>query len=106
MRKTFILIAFLFIVLLGFIGSSDQEDDIGKGAFDTIGIIKEIDTEGRRILIKSQEDGLIWITLSAFDNISRYQEGKEVVIWISGGIAESYPAQAKARNIEFTTPNQ
>lgn len=106
MRKTIILFAFLFIVLSGCNQSQSRVDVGGKGAFDTSGIIKEIDYDGNRILIESQDDGLIWITISDFDKIARYELGKEVVVWIDGGIAESYPAQAKALNIEFATPEQ
>lgn len=56
---------------------------------------------GNRVLVDDSDDGLIWLTLPSFYDITKYEVNQEVVVWIDGGIKESYPAQATARNIEI-----
>ena len=102
MKKTIISLLILCFALIG----CNQTDDIVKGGYDKKGIITEIDEQENRILIDDREDGLIWITLTDTDHITRYEKGQEVVVWIDGAIDQSMPAQAKALNIESTTPNQ
>ena len=102
MKKTMYLCVNFMFCLIG----CNQTDDIVKGGYDKKGIITEIDEQENRILIDDKEDGLIWITLTDTDHITRYEKGQEVVVWIDGAIDQSLPEQAKALNIESTTPNQ
>ena len=54
--------------------------------------------------MEDKKVGLVWVTLHENGDISKYEKGQEIVVWIKGGIKESSPAQADARNIEFTAP--
>lgn len=82
-----------------------QTNDV-KGEFDLKGIILEIDGDGNRILMDAENEGLVWITLKKGDITTNYEVGQEIVVWIDGGIAESYPAQAKVLNIEIVASDK
>ncbi|WP_057775727.1 DUF3221 domain-containing protein [Cytobacillus dafuensis] len=103
MNKIHIKKHFTFLILLCFtLVGCIQEEDTVKGEYDKKGIITQIDIEGSRILVDDAETGLIWVTLNDNEDINNYKKGQEVVIWIDGGIDESYPAQANALHIEHS----
>jgi Protein of unknown function (DUF3221) len=85
---------------LTFVGC-DSNDDTVKGQIDRQGIITEVDVTGNSVLVDDPDNGLIWLTLPSFGDITKYEVNQEVVVWIDGGVKESYPAQATARNIEI-----
>ncbi len=96
---------FMFIIIICFALLGCSQMDAVKGEFDLKGKILEINEDRSSILIDAEEDGLVWITLNERDVTSNYEVGQEIVVWIDGGLAESYPAQAKALNIESVTPD-
>ncbi|WP_391205824.1 DUF3221 domain-containing protein [Psychrobacillus sp. L4] len=102
MKKHLILLLILCFTLVG----CNQKEDAVKGGIDKKGIITKIDSKGNRILVDDVDTGLIWIAMPDNGEIKNYEEGQEVVIWIDGGIDESYPAKAKALNIEHSNGNQ
>jgi len=101
MKKTFILMIIVCFTLWG----CNQSNDV-KGEFDLKGKILEMDKDGNRILMDNEVDGLVWITLNEQDVTSNYEVGQEIAVWIDGGLMESYPAQAKALNMEIFTSDK
>ncbi|MBV7506692.1 YobA family protein [Bacillus sp. sid0103] len=99
MKKHLLLILIVCFTLVGCNGGNAE-----KGRVDIKGIIKEVDYEGNKILVEDKHEGLVWVALQENGDISKYLERQEVVVWIKGGIRESFPAQADALNIEFTNP--
>ncbi|WP_203249111.1 DUF3221 domain-containing protein [Sporosarcina beigongshangi] len=97
MKKYLIL---LLVVCLTLVGCT-AKDNVSKGKFDRKGFITEVDVTGNRVLVDDLDNGLIWLTLPSFDDITKYDVNQEVVVWIGDGVKESYPAQATARNIEI-----
>ncbi|WHY78442.1 DUF3221 domain-containing protein [Neobacillus sp. WH10] len=98
MKKQLFLLLFVCILLAG---CSGKEEAI-KGEIDLKGIITEIDQAGNRILMEEKNKGLIWVSLPESGNIHNYATGQEIVVWVDGEIKESWPAKAKALNIEQT----
>ena len=90
----------LLIVCLAIVGCDAKDNEV-KGQFDQKGFITEVDVTGNRVLVDDPDKGPIWLTLPSFDDITKYKVNQEVVVWIDGGVKESYPAQATARNIEI-----
>ncbi|WP_442599802.1 DUF3221 domain-containing protein [Neobacillus sp. D3-1R] len=95
MKKHFIIFIFLCLCLTACGGRNGI-----KGAIDIKGTV--IDTGDNQILVNDAKAGLIWVSLPQNDKIEEYVEGQEVVIWTTGNIRESFPAQASALNIEVT----
>jgi hypothetical protein len=95
----------LLLLCLFFILSGCNGEDAVKGKVDIQGSVTEVDREGNRILVDDEELGLVWVTLHKNLDITKYESGQEVVVWIKGAIKESSPAQAEARNIELKIPN-
>ncbi|MEH7352580.1 DUF3221 domain-containing protein [Neobacillus drentensis] len=98
MKKQVLLLLIVCILLAG---CSGKEDAV-KGEIDLKGIITEIDQAGNRILMEDKDKGLIWVSLPESGDINDYAAGKEIVVWVDGEIKESWPAKAKALNIEQT----
>ncbi len=90
----------IIVVFLILAGCNDSKE-AAKGQFDLKGVIQEVDSDENRILIEDGDVGLVWVTLSIHGKIDRYSKGKEVVVWVDGGIDTSLPAQAKALNVEI-----
>ena len=101
MRKKYIYMIVICFALLGC-----TQSNAVKGEFDLKGNILEMDEHGNRILMDAEEDGLVWVTLNERDVMSNYEVGQEIVVWIDGGLEESFPAQAKALNIEDVTSDK
>lgn len=99
MKKKYVIL--LLILCFALVGCG-KEDHV-KGSYDFKGIVTEMDNEGNRILVDDKDKGLVWVTLPDQMKIDRFEKGVEVVVWVDGGIKESYPAQAKARNVELTS---
>ncbi|PGL69423.1 DUF3221 domain-containing protein [Bacillus sp. AFS055030] len=97
MKKLLFILTFFLLTACTHIG---HKEDV-KGEVDVKGVISKIDNNGKRVLVDDKKTGLIWVTLNENDNIKKYEEGQEIVVWIDGGIRESYPAQAKALHIEI-----
>lgn len=97
MIKRMILIMIVCFALWGC-----NQSNIVKGEFDIKGKIVEMDASGKRLLIEAEKDGLVWITLNERDMMNNYELGQSIVVWVDGGLEESYPAQGKALNIEIT----
>ncbi|WP_318614547.1 DUF3221 domain-containing protein [Sporosarcina sp. YIM B06819] len=97
MKKYLILLLVVCSTLVG----CNVKDNAVKGQIDRIGLITEVDVSGNRVLVDDPDKGLIWLTLSSHGDITKYEVNQEVVVWIEGGVKESYPAQATARNIEI-----
>ena len=89
----------LLIVCLSLVGC-DAKDNTVKGQIDRKGLITEVDVSGNRVLVDDLDKGLIWLTLPDHGDITMYEAGQEVVVWIGDGVKESSPAQAAALNIE------
>ncbi len=87
---------------------------------DIKGVIEEISEDGTSILVDSESSlakGLVWVSISEdtnfFENMDKdiaigyrdisrdFQVGNTVEIIVEGGIAESYPMQAKAGAVCF-----
>lgn len=98
MKKQVLLMLIVCILLMG---CSGKEEAV-KGEIDLKGLITEIDQAGNRILMEDKNKGLIWISLPESGNIDDYATGQEIVVWVDGEIKESWPAKAKALNIEQT----
>lgn len=98
MKKQVLLMLIVFFILAG---CSGKEEAV-KGEIDLKGLITEIDQAGNRILMEDKNKGLIWISLPESGNIDDYATGQEIVVWVDGEIKESWPAKAKALNIEQT----
>ena len=96
MKKRFISIMLVCITLWGC-----NQSNVVKGEFDIEGKIIEMDASGNRLLIEAEEDGLVWITLNERDRMTDYEVGQSIVVWVDGGLEESYPAQGRALNIEI-----
>jgi len=92
-----VLAAFLILSGCGLAGGNKV-----KGEYDLKGIITDIDTTGKRILVEDQKVGLVWISLPEGDKIESYQKNQTVVVWTDGKLRESYPMQATGLNIEQT----
>lgn len=71
-----------------------------KGEYDLKGVVIEVGNEEESLLIEDEKSGLIWISLPDIPKIEGLALGDEVVIWTTGEIRESYPAQADAIHIE------
>lgn len=95
MKKGWIL---FLLICLALVGCSEKEKL--EGAFDIQGIVNEINAKEDRILVEDKDTGLTWVTLPESGYIQNYRVGQEVVVWVDGGISESYPALAKALHIE------
>jgi hypothetical protein len=74
-----------------------------KGEYDITGVITEINTEGKQILVEDKHIRLVWISLPEDSDINVYQVGQTVAVWSDGKIRESYPAQTNALHIEILT---
>ncbi len=98
MKKNCILLLIMFLTLVG----CNAEKNAIKGAHDLKGGITEIDHGGKRVLIDDKDKGPVWVTLPEDDQIENYESRQEIVVWVDGGIKESWPGQAKARHIELT----
>ncbi len=94
--KRYLLLFLIICLALAGCAAKDQEV---KGQIDLKGVITEVDREGNRVLVNDADVGLVWLTLPVFGDISTYEAGQGVVVWIDGGIKESSPASAKALNI-------
>lgn len=90
----------LLVVCLTLVGCTAKDNEI-KGEIERKGFITEVDVTGNRLLVDDPDNGLIWLTLPSFGDITKYEVNQEVFVWIDGGIKESYPSQATARNIEI-----
>jgi hypothetical protein len=99
-----LLLLWLLLVSVGLTLLGCNGDHVVKGKVDLKGVIKEVDYENKRILMEDKKSGMVWVTLHEYGDISKYEKGQEIVVWLKDGIKESSPAQADARNIEFTTP--
>lgn len=97
MKRYLVLLLFACLTLV----SCDAKDNAVKGQIDRKGFIIEVDVTGNRVLVDDPDKDLIWLTLPSFGDITKYEVDQEVVVWIDGGVNESYPAQATARNIEI-----
>ena len=102
MKRYLILLLIICLTLMG----CDEKDNVVKGQIDRKGFISEVDMAGNRVLVDDLDNGLIWLTLPSFDDITNYKVNQEVVVWIGDGIKESYPAQAAALNIEILKTEQ
>ncbi len=91
----------MMIVSLMFLAGCNGSKEAIKGQVDLKGLVKEVNSDGNRILIDDEEAGLVWVSLPDHGKIDRYSVGEEVVVWITGGIDTSLPAQARALNIEI-----
>jgi uncharacterized protein YcfL len=101
MKKTLL---FGFILLFLLVGCS-QKDASLKGEYDLTGVITEINSEGKQILVEDKQIGLVWISLPEGSDVNVYQVGQTVAVWSDGKIRESYPAQTNALHIEILTTN-
>ncbi|MGG3564347.1 DUF3221 domain-containing protein [Neobacillus rhizosphaerae] len=99
-----ILLLWLLLVSVGLTLLGCDRGHAVKGKVDLKGVITQVDYDNKRILMEDKKEGLVWVTLHENGDISKYEEGQEIVVWIKGGIKESSPAQADAQNIEFTAP--
>lgn len=90
---------FILIFCMMLEGCSGTEDAV-KGTIDLKGTIVEIDQSGRRILMENKDYGRVWVKLHENGEIEEFENGQEIVVWVDGEIKESWPAQAKALNIE------
>ncbi|MEH7225909.1 DUF3221 domain-containing protein [Bacillus sp. JJ1566] len=99
MKKDFII---LLLICLALVGCNNKEEV--KGAFDIKGNVIEINAKENSLLVEEKDKGLTWVTLPESGNIKDFQEGMEVVVWVDGGVDTSFPAAAKALNIEITSP--
>lgn len=97
MKKHLVLLLVVGLTLVG----CTAKDNVSEGQIDRKGFITEVDVTGNRVLVDDPDNDLIWLTLPSFGDITKYEMNQEVVVWIDGGVKESYPAQATARNIEI-----
>ena len=96
MKKRFISILLVCFTLWG----CGQSNDI-KGEFDLKGKIIEISKDAKSILMDDEEVGLVWVTINDPNVTANYKVGQQIVVWIDGGLKESYPAQGMALNIQI-----
>lgn len=102
MKRYLVLLLIVCLTLVG----CDAKDNAVKGQIDRKGFIIEVDVTGNRVLVDDPDKGFIWLTLPSFGDITKYEVNQEVVVWIDGGVNESYPAQAAALNIEIVKAEQ
>jgi hypothetical protein len=96
------LVTLFIIVCFTLVGCTPVVHEKEVGGFDRKGIITEIDSETNRILVDDAKNGLIWLGLPYGVSKQNYMVGQEVVAWIDGGVDDSEPQQAMAKNVEIT----
>ncbi|KAA0965721.1 hypothetical protein FQ087_05405 [Sporosarcina sp. ANT_H38] len=97
---------FLLLIVCMNLAGCEAKDKAVEGQIDSKGIFTEVDVEGNRVLVNDPDMDFIWLALPDHGDITKFEEGHEVVLWIAGPIAESSPASAKALNIEIVEAAQ
>lgn len=75
--------------------SLDRYDEIRDEPSSTSKIISGVEEE-----VRNTGGDISLIDLN-YDNADEFEVGNEVIIWIDGGLNESFPAQAKAKKISL-----
>ena len=88
----------LFLLLCTTVVGCNSEGDKMIGEANFAGTIT--DKRSGSILLEEKNSEVVWIIVPEGESINDYQLGQDVSVWITGGLMESDPPQAKALQIE------